>query len=29
MVRKKEHLLEEGAIKIIEIQKGMNRGRSI
>ena len=29
MVTKKEHLLEEGAIKIIKIQKGMNRGRSI
>jgi len=29
MVRKKEHLLDKGAIKIIEIQKGMNRGRSI
>ena len=28
MVTKKEHLLEEGAIKIREIQKGMNRGRS-
>ena len=29
MVVKKEHLSEEGAIKIREIQKGMNRGRSI
>jgi hypothetical protein len=29
MVKKREHKLEEGAIKIREIQKGMNRGRSM
>nr|YP_009945068.1 LAGLIDADG endonuclease [Monilinia laxa]QOE17432.1 LAGLIDADG endonuclease [Monilinia laxa] len=28
MVKKEEHKLEEGAIKIREIQRGMNRGRS-
>uniref|UniRef100_UPI002001A5FD hypothetical protein n=1 Tax=Exserohilum turcicum TaxID=93612 RepID=UPI002001A5FD len=28
IVNKKEHKLEEGALKIIEIQGGMNRGRS-
>ena len=28
IVNKKEHKLEEGALKIIEIQRGMNRGRS-
>jgi hypothetical protein len=28
MVKKGEHKLEEGAIKIREIQRGMNRGRS-
>ena len=28
IVNKKEHKLEEGALKILEIQRGMNRGRS-
>lgn len=28
IVNKREHKLEEGALKIIEIQRGMNRGRS-
>jgi hypothetical protein len=28
MVNKREHKLEKGALKIIEIQRGMNRGRS-
>lgn len=28
MVKKEEHKLEEGAIKIREIPRGMNRGRS-
>jgi len=28
MVKKEEHRLEEGAIIIREIQRGMNRGRS-
>ena len=28
IVNKREHKLEKGALKIIEIQRGMNRGRS-
>jgi hypothetical protein len=28
MVKKGEHKLEKGALKIREIQRGMNRGRS-
>jgi len=28
IVNKKEHKLEEGVLKIIETQRGMNRGRS-
>lgn len=28
IVNKREHKLEKGALKIFEIQRGMNRGRS-
>ena len=28
IVNKKEHKLEKGALKIIEIKRGMNRGRN-
>jgi len=29
MVKKREHKLEKNVSKIMEIQKGMNRGRSL